>query len=704
VHFKECGKPPKFSGVFLFLLEFFMKRNRKSFQKNLQRWSFIILIIFGVYTCTNDPNLNNSNRIGINSIQEIAFFENHYKSYITWIEKKPKSKTVIHFDSHIDIAPMPSSELEKIVSAVNIEEIEQYIQHPYSYYIPDEKFLTVANWLYPAMRSDIINTVIWVVPDDTLTVFWLEDLKIRFRNYFNNLSEEDIASFHFQGSIIKGIMYNVEVIITPIADIPQMYSPVLLDFDIDYYNFNSALDLDRLSRPKHHPFETINILKNKNIVAEVVTISTSIPNGYTSLSFAHLAEELRCLLEYGKELPIDYYKKLKNSEKGDSCMVEGNYDAAIHYYKSSLDGGNPNAGILFNLSIAETEIGEFNSSKDHYNKAIQLDSAFENPLLNKFNTYFYDKEYSKVKQVFELIKISDIVTTPWMKYKYASALFSLGEYKLAAEELNKLLNIRNEDSDIVRMLGYIMITNGNDKQGLSLYQQALTKGGENIFILLELARYHFQRGDLLKADQYLFRALKSNPHSSLAHYEGGRLAAAKKDFILAEKEFLEAIRLLPTNQMARYALARIYQKIGKLSFAEKSYKEFLEFNNQDVQVMQDLGLLMVSQRRFGEARKLLEQAVDLQPDLMQAHGNLGVLYLQIGQFSKAKKEFTRVVEFQPNDAFGWYNLSLAELKLDHKSEAIKYLNFAIAKGGQKFREMAKYDKNFSSIYNELFEP
>jgi tetratricopeptide (TPR) repeat protein len=89
---------------------------------------------------------------------------------------------------------------------------------------------------------------------------------------------------------------------------------------------------------------------------------------------------------------------------------------------------------------------------------------------------------------------------------------------------------------------------------------------------------------------------------------------------------------------------------------------------------------------------------------MQAHGNLGVLYLQIGQFSKAKKEFTRVVEFQPNDAFGWYNLSLAELKLDHKSEAIKYLNFAIAKGGQKFREMAKYDKNFSSIYNELFEP
>ncbi|MBC8346978.1 MAG: tetratricopeptide repeat protein [Candidatus Marinimicrobia bacterium] len=670
---------------------------------NVQKLLIILLLIFGFNSCSDRDDSNKIYRIGIDSVKEIAFFENHYDSYITWIEKKPTSKTVIHFDSHIDIAPMTSTELEKIVSAVDKDEVEPFIQHPYSYYIPDKKFLTVANWLYPAMRGGIVNTLIWVVPDDILSLFWLNDLKVRFRNYFNDLTENDIETFHLQGSIIKGIMYGVEVIITPIADIPRIDSPVLLDFDIDYYNFNSALELSRLSKPKHYPMETINILKNKNIIAEVVTISTSVPNGYTSLSIAYLAEDLNHLLKFGIDIPADYKIRLQYGEMGDSSMAVGNYDEAIQHYKSSLDEDNPNAGILFNLSVAEEKASLSSSSNDYFIKAVKLNKAFDNPLKNELNTSFYDKDYANVKTIINQLNISNTVITPWMKYKFASALFSLDEYKLAKDEFKNLLDEGYNVADIYRMLGHINIYEGDVKTGIDLYKQSLKHGGENTFVLIELCRLHRLQKDISKADSYLVRASKSNPHSSFVHNEAGWLAVAKGNYILAEKEYLEAIRLLPSNLTARYTLARIYQKLGKLSAAENSYIEYLRFNNRDVRVIQDLGLLMANQGKLKEAIKYLEQAVMLQPDLARAHGNLGVLFLQLGQYSKAKEEFLNVVELEPNDAFGWYNLALSELIFGNQSEAINNLTIAIAKGGQKFLEMAKNDKNLSSIYSELLE-
>lgn len=333
--------------------------------------TLLFLPLFFITDCGSEDR-RTTFLVGEEPAQAVHSFDNHFETYLRWLESGQEDRTVIHFDSHIDVAPMTDSELKSILSEPDVHSAARFVQHPYDYYIPDRRFLTVANWLYPAMKGDMITKLIWVVPDDSLSLIWVDALKLRLRNHLYDLTREEIESFRLVEHVIEGKMYGTEIIITSVEDLPRVTEPVLLDFDIDYYSFDSAVRLNRLGSPKHTPLETVAELRRKGITADVVTISTSVPNGYTSLRTAYLAQDLRDLLRLGSAATSDFTERLHQWAAGDSCMAAGDFEAAIALYQADTDGQSVPAGILFNLATAYERLVKETVPKNCWQKRLKL--------------------------------------------------------------------------------------------------------------------------------------------------------------------------------------------------------------------------------------------------------------------------------------------------------------------------------------------
>lgn len=131
-------------------------------------------------------------------------------------------------------------------------------------------------------------------------------------------------------------------------------------------------------------------------------------------------------------------------------------------------------------------------------------------------------------------------------------------------------------------------------------------------------------------------AVKTSPHSPLAHRNLGAMYFLDKEYDKAEQQFLAALKLNPKESMVYNNLGLIYEHKGKLRQAETAYlKEIVNNPNYDT-AYYNLGLFYGKQKKYEKAVQMWETTTKINPRHLMAHKYLAVYFTKTRQMDKSE--------------------------------------------------------------------
>ncbi len=129
-------------------------------------------------------------------------------------------------------------------------------------------------------------------------------------------------------------------------------------------------------------------------------------------------------------------------------------------------------------------------------------------------------------------------------------------------------------------------------------------------------------------DRLMFwkNAVKTSPHSPLAHRNLGAMYYLDKKYDMAQSEYRKSLELNPREPQAHNNLGLIFMNKGQFKEAEQEYAKELENNPDYDDVHFNFGLLRYRQGRFKDAENLWLKTLEISPGYADAIYNLAVLY------------------------------------------------------------------------------
>jgi protein O-GlcNAc transferase len=172
------------------------------------------------------------------------------------------------------------------------------------------------------------------------------------------------------------------------------------------------------------------------------------------------------------------------------------------------------------------------------------------------------------------------------------------------------------------------------EEGMALEQQAQTDEALQrydgaILLMPELARAHFNRGNILlergEAESALAaytKAVKYKPDSAAAHYNLGNACVALSRHEAAATSYRQAIALKPDFVDAHVALGGALEELGQLEPAIESYHQGVAIRPDYAEAQYNLGRALSVLGRLDEAAASFYRALGLNPDYADARDSL----------------------------------------------------------------------------------
>jgi hypothetical protein len=136
---------------------------------------------------------------------DVCLMENHDQAFYVWRDAGVKQRVLVHIDAHHDM-----------------------------WWIQDQTAISIANFICPALRQDLVREMFWVVPDATFENARtrkpiLRHLKKLLKTY-PTASRSVIEEEHRITASVLGKTLTV----CPLRALPNLRENVLLDIDVDY--------------------------------------------------------------------------------------------------------------------------------------------------------------------------------------------------------------------------------------------------------------------------------------------------------------------------------------------------------------------------------------------------------------------------------------------------------------------------------------
>jgi tetratricopeptide (TPR) repeat protein len=480
--------------------------------------------------------------------------ENHDQAYQIWREARVKQKILIHIDAHHDM-----------------------------WWISDLNSITIANFISPALKDEIVREIYWVVSDRT----WedkrsrnalLQHVRILVSKYPGGPNPITAANYEISTSLMGRPLR-----VCSLRSLPSIQEDVLLDIDIDY------LVIPRVpcyETDKYEPVlwcwpeELVDALRTRNILSELVTIAYSVEGGYTPLKWKYFGDELAARLRSPnhEEATIRGTGLIRlgalAAHRNDVTAAEAKYREAIDLMPGSPVPHYHLAHLLYPVT------GRAEEARRSYQKALTLDSSYRSPYNSRGLHYYSERRFAEAEEEHRRTLSLD----PQDPY----ALFGLG--RLAARRkrwiqaealLRKSLAHDGNLINTYRWLGKVLIKQGRHAEAIAAYERSLK---------LALAGYRPLEGNIVTCNESdpprLLDSYHCRTHARLARlYElqgattraingyrisiaGGyngvlirsclaRLYLKQHQWQLGAKEAWQAMKTIPTDLMkAGYELRR----------------------------------------------------------------------------------------------------------------------------------------------------
>jgi eukaryotic-like serine/threonine-protein kinase len=128
--------------------------------------------------------------------------------------------------------------------------------------------------------------------------------------------------------------------------------------------------------------------------------------------------------------------------------------------------------------------------------------------------YVVLQRYADAVAIYE--RLLEHVDRPYTRFRLAVAVGLNGNYKRSIQLLESVRAERPDAVIVYSKLGWAHALDGNDRQALSFYNQALALDAYDLFSLFELGKYYYMTGDRRRAREFFQRVLAADKEGNFA--------------------------------------------------------------------------------------------------------------------------------------------------------------------------------------------
>jgi tetratricopeptide (TPR) repeat protein len=310
-------------------------------------------------------------------------------------------------------------------------------------------------------------------------------------------------------------------------------------------------------------------------------------------------------------------------DRAVQALSAGDYSGAEQGFQAILKQQPNNVGAIGNLGILYARTSRMDKAIAEYLRALRLSPNDEAILLNLGIVYVKEELHSRALPYFERVLAIDPHNQQARQLLDVCRLYT-GQVAPALRDLKLLSQQNPNDEQLLFLLGFAYLKNGDSKAAQTMFNQMFEAAGPD--------RAQFLLGK--------------------ASYEAAI-------FPQAEESFLQVLRLDPRFPAIHLELGKVYISERRTDDAIKQLREALNQNPDDEEANYFLGSLLVRENQDEQGIAYLEEAKKLKPDSYGVYLYLGRAKLHLGQSAEAVRLLQKAVELNPDDASAQYTLGRA---------------------------------------------
>ena len=173
------------------------------------------------------------------------------------------------------------------------------------------------------------------------------------------------------------------------------------------------------------------------------------------------------------------------------------------------------------------------------------------------------------------------------QFKDIIKLIESKNYNEAKDRLNKLLDEKQNDFYIYKLLGIISQYSGNLEESIYNFNLSLNLMPKNAGVLYNLGAINRSLNNLEKAKEYFFKTLEVNPNFIDSYINIAQIYEREKKIFDAESHYKKAFSIKKDHTSLNRAYARFLINIGELkkglSLMYKNYGN-IRFGKSNVEI------------------------------------------------------------------------------------------------------------------------
>jgi tetratricopeptide (TPR) repeat protein len=484
-----------------------------------------------------------------------------------------------------------------------------------------------------------------------------------------------------------------------------------LDKAIVFLKRASDMDPDSLYLKRELATVYLQGKEDENAIGVLEDILEEHPNDVKSLILYGGIQQVRknnaeAIDAYEKVIVQDPKQEKVYSLLGGMYLDAGKLDEAKRIFDELIDHFPASYAGHYFLGRIYAEQGKLAAAEKEFQRTLELGPDLLEPRFELLKLYNNQNKSEKIVQIYKDIlernpgNVRAAMELGYYHYSHgrtaeAEAIFfklgkrSITEFEIIIQTIQLYIDKKKYDEGIVILQGMLKaVPDSPDMHhifGIALYGK---KDNQN-------ALQHFRKvtpesrfyEDAVIHTSYILSESKKNneaikllsdavinePENAEFKYYLGTIYEEEEQFEKAELVIQQAIKLEPDNPRYYFRLGVVYDKSNKKEASIDAMRKVISLDPKHSNALNYLGYTYADLgKNLDEAERLILEALKYKPNDGYITDSLGWVYYKKGEFEKALEYLQKAIGIVPDDPIMLEHLGDAHLKLNDKTNALKF--------------------------------
>lgn len=324
------------------------------------------------------------------------------------------------------------------------------------------------------------------------------------------------------------------------------------------------------------------------------------------------------------------------------------YDAALLEINKAVELNPTNKWFLdFQIDLTRS-LGLFNQTTEAFKLRKKTFPENTENDLEFSDFYIQTKQYEKSISLYEEIEKRIGVSEEINKNKYI-IYFRMGQNDNALVELEKLMHAFPSKTKYHVLVANIYLEQNQKEKALKIYEDALLVNPDDPYILVEVAKHKYIKGDSIAANKMYEKVLADTEYPAKNRLDilrkFSRLGSMNEDVYKRTRSFMKiAAKAAPYDASINTLVAEFFYRDQKYPIALTHFQKVLDIKPNSFRIWRQLLMCNYQTGNFAEMNKNSEAAIELFPTQPELYLYNGISLIQIKNYKQAIEKLEEGIE------------------------------------------------------------